>query len=298
MIYEKAIVEGKQSNAEQFYSESLRIKSFHCPFSDIVVLMMKLSKLNREMGNYEKSIELYEKCLLHRKICKGDDDELTAELYLHLGTIFESSNRPKKALVCYDKCVRCSSDNIEALLKKIELLLKFGHDGEAKQCLKQHNCFENNVIAFYFQGKISERSNNTEEAINYYNRALSICGSEKKHLDVKTKLLRDKGKLLLKGCCFKDAKDCISKALTSCEGFMKAQVMVLEGQVLEAESNNLEEALLRYECASKILSSIVLTKLIDSFERRDYFEVFAKNNFLIGCIQGNVLNLRRIDSNV
>lgn len=293
MIYEKAIIEGKQSNAEQFYTESLRIKSFHCPFSDLVVLMMRLSKLNREMGNYEKSIELYEKCLLHRKICKGDHDDLTSELYLHLGTIFESSNRPKKALVCYDKSVRSSSDNIEALLKKVELLLKFGHDAEATHCLKQNHSFENNAIALYFQGKICERSNNTEEATYYYNRAFSICGSEKKHLDVKTKLLRDKAKLLLKGCCFEDAKDCISKALTSCEGFMKAQLMVLEGQVLEAESNNLDEALLRYEGASQILSSIVLTKMIDSFERRDYFKVFAKTNFLMGCIQGNVLNLRR-----
>ena len=61
----------KSSSAEQCYSESLRIKSLYCQFSDLTLLLLKLSTLNKEHGNYRKSIDIYEKCLIHRKIVVG-----------------------------------------------------------------------------------------------------------------------------------------------------------------------------------------------------------------------------------
>ena len=61
----------KSSSAEQCYSESLCIKSLYCQFSDLTLLLLKLSTLNKEHGNYRKSIDIYEKCLIHRKIVVG-----------------------------------------------------------------------------------------------------------------------------------------------------------------------------------------------------------------------------------
>jgi tetratricopeptide (TPR) repeat protein len=257
-----------------------------------MALLLKLIALNENSENYRKSIDLYEKCLIHRKIFIGGRDTITAKLYLKLGTAFECSNYPKKALICYDKSTKFGEANslypFKAFSKKLNLLLKLGRVEEAAECLEEEQyqvkgTQEAELLAL--QGQVFERSNDDTQAMICYNKAVSIFEHEKQTGLNVARVKADKANLLLKGNLYEEAKLCLSEALSQSEGLMRAEIMVMRGQIFESESKK-DQAMKCYERAISILSSSSKDNIKDSYQTKSHHLLLAKTKYFMGCIQG------------
>ena len=281
-------MEQRSGNTEQYFMESLRIKSLSCPFSHMVQLLMKLSSLSVENGKYKQSIDLYEKCLLHRKIFFGEEDSETLELYLKLGAVFECSNYSEKALICYNKCIKEHVNNIylKALSKKVRLLLELHRDEEAANCLKKARLQDqSNPELLALQGQIYERSNEEEKALRYYNNALNTFETGRQNDPIIVRVQCDKAQLLLKDNRLKEAKACLPEVPDQGNDFTQAVILVIHGQILELQ-RNYDQASTCCERASSLLSSFKLNKVSDYHQIRSHRSLVAKTKYLMGCIQG------------
>ncbi len=234
-------MEQQSANAEQYFMESLRIKSLGCPFSDMVQLLLKISSLSAQNGNYKKSIDLHEKCVLHRKIFFGEKDPDTLKLYLKLGTVFECGDFSEKALICYDKCIKIDdSENaiyLKALSKKVRLLLELYRDEEAANCIKKAQLQDREIPELLaLQGQIYERSNEEEKAMHHYNSALNLfTQAERQNDPMAVRVQCDKAQLLLKDNQLKEAKACLPETSDLNGDLIQAEILVMKGQIFELE---------------------------------------------------------------
>jgi len=296
LISDIAIEQKSKETAKQYLSEALRIKNTLDTNMDMSPILLKLSTLHMGSGHYAKAINLYERCLMHKKIFFGDIDTSIANIYLSLGIAHNSINNFDKALICFDICANAKNIEdiiiVKALTNRIDLLLQFENcDDEASECLKQalNKTGESVERAqlLVFQGQILERFGKYERAINSYDDGVSMFQSNGVDSAVVTRALADKARILLKCDRVAEAESCLDNALHRAEGCIKAELLVLKGEVFD-QLENTESALNCYEKALAILSKHRATDPRDVKSGRLQL---AKTLYLIGCIQGNDANV-------
>ena len=253
---------------------------------------MKLSMVQKGTKNAQRMIRIYENCLLHLKVYGGSCKKMISMIYLNLGIVYESRNKFEKALICYEKCSEIkaqdnSSTKVQALIRRVTLLLCCERDEEAKAVL-QLVCEEGEIHQraeiLMLEGQLYERSSQVREALERYTLALSMAATQNKQTVARCKA--EIANLLFGLEKYQDAKLHVDDALKSSDGMVKAKLLLLRGQICQSEKNE-KKALQCFDKAITILITFNKKMTLSNLHHiKTHRMLLAKAKFFKGCIQG------------
>lgn len=212
-------------------------------------------------------------------------------LYLNLGILYESGNNTEKALICYEKSseFRLKGDSnirIEALVRMATLLMCCERDVEAKDTLEmvyKETEYKDTAQVLMLEGQLLERSNKVHEAIEYYNKALSVESNHDDEIVIRCKA--DLANLLLGLQLHENAKQHVDDAIGRSDGIVKAKLFLIRGQILQTKQKD-NDALKYFDNAISLL--LAHNKKVSSnyFQAKSYRLLLAKAKYLKGSVQG------------
>ena len=181
---------------------------------------------NRRKNRYNDAIDLYERCLLSKKLKHGSSDASVASLYFNLGFGHDLNRNIKHAMMCYDFAINCDKANraivARSLTNKANILYESNRLDEALSHFTRAICAYDPFIQrpderggiYLGQGQIYLKQEKVNDAMNCFEKALYIYKSSENDCDKSTAMsLQRIADLLIKSGNLEFANQCATEAL-------------------------------------------------------------------------------------